>query len=74
MISAVSCAISLNTSSVAGSGRLAQRARASSAVSTMTGAKCGRREVLTIGATVRRRWRQVSPSLTNNPSPSSGTR
>ena len=38
----------------------------------MTGAKLPMRDACTIGATMRRRLRQVSPSLMKRPSPSSG--
>ena len=39
---------------------------------TINGAKSGKCETWTMGATIRRRRRHVSPSLMNNPSPRSG--
>ena len=41
-------------------------------VAIVTGANSGIFEACTIGATMRRRWRQRSPSLMNSPSPSRG--
>ena len=72
MISAVSVAISRSASIGVPAGSAAQRSAVSAAASTMIGANSGRREACTIGATMRRRCRQVSPSLMNSPSPSSG--
>ena len=69
MISAVSCAISLSTSISAGAASLPQRSHASLAVSTMMGLNSASLDTCTMGATMRRRRRHVSPSLTNSPSP-----
>jgi hypothetical protein len=72
MISAVRVAISRSASIAVPDGSRAQRSAVSAAASTITGANSGSREAWTIGATMRRRRRQISPSLMNRLSPRSG--
>jgi hypothetical protein len=73
MISAVSWAISESMSISADSSSCAQRSQVSRAASTITGTNSGIREMCRVGATMRRRRRQVSPSLKIRPSPATGS-